>query len=131
MRQECENEHESPDVPGEEYSSMNSIFLSNFMNVLRISLGDFDFGAATHLSSEENTLFWFIWLSIVLASCVVFLNFIIAEASASYEQVKERLDAEIFKSKAELVSEAQFMMFENSKTVRVLPQYIVVRSADT
>jgi len=95
----------------EEYASWGSIFISNFVGVLRISLGDFDFGAANFLSPEENTLFFVIWLAIVLASCVIFLNFIIAEASASYENVKERLVAEVFKSKAELVSEAQFMLF--------------------
>ena len=126
-----DNAFEAPGVPGEEYAAMRSVFLSNIMNVLRMSLGDFDFDAAAALSPEENTLFWVLWLCVVFASCIVFLNFIIAEASASYEKVKERLEAEIFKSKAELVSEAQFMMFPGSKTVQVLPQYIIVRSADT
>jgi len=131
-REAAANEFEAPGVPGEEYAALDTVpFLASFMNVLRISLGDFDFGMANSLNSAENTLFWFVFLGIVLASCVVFLNFIIAEASASYELVKERLEAEKMKSRAELVSEAQFMMLKRSKTVELLPQYIIVRSADT
>ena len=101
------------------------------MNVLRVSLGDFDFAAIDFLTDSESTLFWIIWFLIVLFSNIIFLNFIIAEASASYETVKEKLDAEIYKSRASLISEAQFMTFKNSKSCKMMPQFIIVREPDT
>ena len=54
-------------------------------------MGDFDFDASKYLTPQENALFWIIWLMVVVMTCIIFLNFIIAEASASYEKVKENL----------------------------------------
>lgn len=65
-----------------------------------MSIGDFDFDGANYLSKEENILYWFIWLIVVIVTCIIFLNFIIAEASASYEKVKENLESMINKEKA-------------------------------
>ena len=102
-----------------------------FMTVLRTSLGDFDFEASGYLTTKENLLFWLIWLIIVCMTCIIFLNFIIAEASASYEKVKTNLDAEIYKAKAELTCEAENMTTERSKSINVLPKYIIIRHIDT
>ena len=114
------------EMPGEEYQYLN-LFVGNFINVLRTSLGDFDFGASEYLTPSENILFWIIWFFIVVLTCIVFLNFIIAEASASYEKIKSRLDAEIFKAKADLITEAENMTFERYKTKEMLPKYIIIR----
>ena len=65
----------------------------NFLRVIRISLGDFDFEGNIYLDEFETWVFWAIWIAIVLITCIIFLNFIIAEASASYEKVKENLKA--------------------------------------
>ena len=54
-------------------------------------MGDFDFDASTYLTQQENTIYWIIWLMVVVLTCIVFLNFIIAEASASYAKVKDNL----------------------------------------
>ena len=98
---------------------------------MRTSLGDFDFEASGFLTTNENLLFWVIWLMIVIMTCIIFLNFIIAEASSSYEKVKEHLDAEIYKAKSELTCEAENMKFERSKNQQVLPKYIIIRHIDT
>ena len=48
-------------------------------------MGDFGaIAAADYLTLEENYLFWFIWLLTAVITCIIFLNFIVAEASASY-----------------------------------------------
>jgi len=48
-------------------------------------MGDFGaIAAADYLTDEENYLFWFIWLLTAVITCIIFLNFIVAEASASY-----------------------------------------------
>ena len=125
--QEPPAKFEGPDeLPGEEYQYVG-LFVANFINVLRTSLGDFDFGASEYLTPSENILFWFIWFFIVVLTCVVFLNFIIAEASASYDKIKSRLDAEIFKAKADLITEAENMTFERFKSKEMLPKYIIIR----
>lgn len=81
-------EFEAPDLPGGEYINLG-LFLGNFLACLRVSMGDFDFSGPGLLSTQENILFFVLWLTIVLVTCIVFLNFIIAEASESYARVKE------------------------------------------
>jgi len=88
-------EDERPDLPNQEYDIIGP-FWGSFASTLRVSLGDFDFEASTRLYEKENILYWVIWLLVVIMTCIVFLNFIIAEASASYQSVKDRLDAMIY-----------------------------------
>lgn len=72
------------DAPGIEYEKVG-LFFGNFLQTMRISMGDFAaIGAADYLSEQENYLFWFIWLLTAVLTCIIFLNFIVAEASASY-----------------------------------------------
>jgi len=129
----------SPDnisIPYGEYAHLD-IFMGNFMAVLRTSMGDFDFSAADYLTPNENVLFWCIWFAIVLMTCIIFLNFIIAEASASYEKVKERLEAYIFKAKANMVAEVELMYFDDfpcgicTRTNEKMPKFLVIRKIDT
>ena len=126
----------SMDIPYGEYENIG-VFMGNFMAVLRTSMGDFDFGAADYLTRNENILFWFIWFAIVLMTCIIFLNFIIAEASASYEKVKERLEAYIFMAKANMVAEVEMMYFNDfpcgicTRNKEKMPKFLVIRKIDT
>lgn len=66
------------------------------MTALRVSIGDFScIESSVTLDVAENWLFWFLWLIAVIITNIVFLNFIVAEASASYAAVTETLDAVI------------------------------------
>jgi hypothetical protein len=94
------------DVPFGEYEQIG-LFWGTLFSTLRISMGDFDFGAANYLTPAENGIYWGIWLMVVCMTCIIFLNFIIAEASASYEKVKENLKSEINKEKSSMVGEAE------------------------
>ena len=47
--------------------------------IIRFSFGDFEFGGVKDLNDFEKNMFWITWLFIVLMTCLVFLNFIIAE----------------------------------------------------
>ena len=69
--------------PNKEYLHINQ-FVGHFFTVLRISLGDFNFDASQVLEPFQNQIYWVMWLIIVTLTCIVFLNFIIAEVSASY-----------------------------------------------
>jgi len=66
-------------------------------------LGDFGFDAAIELEQAENYIYWVVWILIILVTCIIFLNFIIAEASASYEKVSEFLELYIEAEKAALI----------------------------
>lgn len=70
---------------------MIGIFIGNIMSVLRMSLGDFDFNASEHLTFGENILYWITIFTVILMSCIVFLNFIIAEVANSYTRINTRI----------------------------------------
>ena len=63
-------------------------------------MGDFDFDASTYLTQQENTIYWIIWLLVVVLTCIVFLNFIIAEVSNSYQAVKNQVDVLVLQERA-------------------------------
>jgi len=46
----------------------------------------------------------------VLTTNIIFLNFIIAEASASYEKVHSQLEQFILKEKSALIAESELMI---------------------
>ena len=56
-------------------------------------MGDFSAIAATKgLTKTETQVFWIIWFMTTLMTCIIFLNFVVAEAMCSYEKVKEYLE---------------------------------------
>ncbi len=61
---------------------------------------------------------------------VMFMNFIIAVISESYEKVMQRLVALSFMLKAEMIVERESMMTEDDKTrSEFFPKYLVLRRA--
>lgn len=57
-----------------------------------MSIGDNSLiDAAKKLGGPENRLFWILWLLGVVITSIIFLNFIVAEASGSYAHVTETL----------------------------------------
>ena len=85
-------------------------FMGHFCTVIRISIGDFNFDSVNKLPKFENLLYWFLWYVVVTVTCIVFLNFIIAEVSASYQIVKDSIDVLCMKEKATLIKEAEDML---------------------
>ena len=98
---------------------------------MRTSIGDFDFGSTIYLTKSENWLYYGIWFLTVVIQCIIFLNFIIAEASNSYAVVKENLDQLINKEKANLISETEQMMPDWVMNHNLFPRYIIIRQVDT
>ena len=76
-------------------------------------------------------MYWIIWFLIVVIQCIIFLNFIIAEASNSYTVVKENLEQLINKERSYLVSEAERMMPDWVKDHNLFPKYVIIRQVDT
>ena len=82
------------------------------------------------LGSQENYIYWFVWSLILLVTCIIFLNFIIAEASASYEKVSEFLQLYILAEKAALIQQAEEMELSRFKSQEKFPEYIIIREKD-
>ena len=116
-------------MPGIEYKVVG-LFLGNIIQTLRMSLGDFGFDAAMELDSSENYIYWVVWSLILLVTCIIFLNFIIAEASASYEKVSEFLQLYILAEKAALIQQAEEMELSRFKSQEKFPEYIIIREKD-
>lgn len=58
------------------------------IDIIKVSVGDFGLvGGSLYLEPEDNYTFWVCWFVFCYMSTIIFLNFIIAEASASYEKV--------------------------------------------
>lgn len=80
-------------MPGVEYHHVG-LWVGEILWTLRISIGDNSaIGPATVLDPVENIMFWICFFTTVFASNIVFLNFIVAEASATYSKVTETLEA--------------------------------------
>ena len=86
------------------------MFFGNFIDTMKMSMGDFALIERTKADLPHKTIFWLSWGVIVLIMSIIFLNFIIAEASASYERVNELLVMVIQKDKVGMINEAEKMM---------------------
>jgi len=72
----------------EEYKKIGYL-AGNLFATFRLALGDFDFGLIDNKPlTKQHILFWVTWLIMVIFSSLIFLNFIIAEVSSSYNKVK-------------------------------------------
>jgi hypothetical protein len=118
------------DYPGVEYKVIG-LFIGNVIDVLRTTLGDYNcISTSMFLDRNQTFIFWISWIIVVIVGCIIFLNFIIAEASASYEKVSERLDEFIAKEKANLISESEGMTPDAFKSMHNYPKYIIIRQVD-
>jgi hypothetical protein len=104
------------DVTGNEYVR-TGLWVGEIFWTLRAAIGDFAvIDASTDLGSFANFCFWFGFLIIVFMSCVIFLNFIVAEASNSYTKVTDTLDHVIRQGQCDLIAEAEVMTWKKYQT---------------
>lgn len=107
---------EDGDWFGQEYMEMH-LLLARLIDTLKVSLGDLGLlSTSVDLNSEDNILFFICIVLVILVTFIIFLNFIIAEASASYEKVAAELPSYIMKQKATLIAESEFLMPEWMKS---------------
>ena len=86
--------------------------IANFIEVFRTAMGDYP---STEIDPElmgmaHNYAFWIIFMIILILNNIIFLNFVIAEASNSYSIVAEKLTQNILKAKSALIDEAQSVL---------------------
>jgi len=108
------------------------MFFGQFFSVFRLSIGDQSLiGSTLSLSEAETWLFWILWVLAIIVTNVIFLNFVVAEASASYTKVTETLNAVIWQERAAMLHEAECMTRRKNKSKEKFPPYLVVRTLDT
>jgi hypothetical protein len=81
----------SESYAGSEFKKIG-LFFGNFLFIFRAAMGDFSvYGASIFLAPTQNFLFWVLFFIVLIATNIVFLNFVIAEAGNSYNRVKTSL----------------------------------------
>lgn len=112
-------------------------FIGNFLQTFRLSLGDFDFSFLSeenspHMDTKMHLLFWGIWMIMVLMTSLIFLNFIIAEVSNSYQNVKDELEALIYKERALMILEIENITRDHviHENKQLFPKYFVIRKLE-
>ena len=121
----------------DEYSKIGPFF-GGIVTTIRLSLGDFDFDILTKsvqdggLNTKQHFLYWAVWLMIIIFSALIFLNFIIAEVSNSYNGINENIGAIIVKERADLINEAEDLLSQKYKKSNKLhfPRYVVHREME-
>ena len=90
------------------------------------------FGVSVDIEDQKelNFIFWSAWLIIVLVLNIIMLNFIIAEAGASYNNVVEFIDEFVQKERSRLIAEAEDMLPNYMKKQSNIPKYIITREID-
>jgi hypothetical protein len=108
----------------------------NLFATLRLGLGDFDFSQLADNSLYwMHVLFWVVWILMVGFASLIFLNFIIAEVSNSYEKCNEKVQMHIYKERAMLIAEGEDL-FGSPAVAKVkypekFPKYFVCRESET
>lgn len=67
----------------------------------------------------------------IIISCIVFLNFIVAEAGNTYNEVSEQLENVIQQQKASLIDEVESLLPNPMWSKEKFPKYIIVREIQT
>jgi len=112
---------------GESYDGIKGIAF--FILALRESIGDYDTQTIIDgTGGDFKILIWILWFVIIIVGNVVFMNFIIAVVSESYENCMERMIQSIQWAKLDMIEECENLMplryFENEE---LFPRYILVR----
>eukprot|EP00347_Sterkiella_histriomuscorum_P023276 403335266 len=114
----------------EEYNGIG--IFSYFMMAFRTSSGDFNVDSYKDQSQILVIISWTIWIIAVMILNVMFMNFIIAVISESYEKVMQKLTAESYRVKVQMIVERE-LHFTNQelKLNKFFPQYLLLRKPIT
>ncbi|CDW88397.1 UNKNOWN [Stylonychia lemnae] len=101
-----------------------------FLMIFRIQSGDFSTENYRYQGSTVMiSLSWAIWLIAMLILSILFMNFTIAVISDSYEKVMQKLVAQSFKVKAEMIVQRELLLTPQNEVESrfYFPEYIVLR----
>ena len=70
------------------------------------------------------------WILAIVVTAIIFLNFVVCEASASYNSVKESLRLVIIQAQSNLIHESEGMQMKRFKRSDKYPKYYIVRQVE-
>ena len=86
---------------------------------------------STNLTVAENIAFWFVWVLMIILGLIIFLNFVIAEVTKSYNTIDAHIEPTKSREKALLCIEAEQWMPDAVKAKpQNFPKFIVFRKVD-
>ena len=107
------------------------LLAGNLLWTFRLSMGDFAaIDAISTLSKHESRIFWVFWVITLVLTCIIFLNFVVAEACASYMRVKDYLLPIIEREKSVLLTECEQMTLKRFKNKEKYPKFLIVRETE-
>lgn len=118
--------------PIKEYFMLHKLLLRIF-HILRLSLGDFNFEAMIYLDEFDNHLYWSLYFLALFLTCIIFMNFIIAEVGASYNEIRSILFVKLLQERGEMINEAEDMLrtrFHEPVVLKwnhLFPKYLIKR----
>ena len=94
---------------------------------MRESIGDYDTDTLTNLDATNfPILAWSLWFIVMLVGNIVFMNFIIAVVSESYEKCMQSMNAESYRSKLDMIIECEHFMPDSWRIKKWFPDYIIM-----
>eukprot|EP00347_Sterkiella_histriomuscorum_P012995 403366420 len=110
----------------DEYSGIG--IFAYLMMAFRTSSGDFNVDSYKDQSSALVIISWGVWIIAVMLLNVMFMNFIIAVISESYEKVMQKLVAEGYKVKVQMIVERELHFSKEELTSeKYFPRYLLLR----
>eukprot|EP00347_Sterkiella_histriomuscorum_P004781 403359125 len=110
----------------DEYSGIG--IFAYLMMAFRTSSGDFNVDSYKDQSSALVIISWAVWIIAVMLLNVMFMNFIIAVISESYEKVMQKLVAEGYKVKVQMIVERELHFTdEELNSEKYFPRYLLLR----
>ncbi|CDW87575.1 UNKNOWN [Stylonychia lemnae] len=113
-------------APIDEYEGVNAF--GYYLMIFRISAGDFSTDNYKDQSQYLVIITWIVWIIAVISLNIIFMNFIIAVISESYEKVMQKIVAESYKVKTQMIREReQFFRSTDLVNDKYFPKYLVIR----
>eukprot|EP00347_Sterkiella_histriomuscorum_P003632 403363541 len=110
----------------DEYSGIGIV--GYFMMAFRTSSGDFNVDSYKDQSQALVIISWTIWVIAVFLLNIMFMNFIIAVISESYEKVMQKLIAESYRVKVQMIVERELHFTEQDLcSCYLYPKYLILR----
>ena len=107
--------------------------MGNFIFGLRLSLGNHEFSAFSNpeMQPADKQLFWIIWVMMIFFTALVFLTFVIARVSDSYNTVNEFIQQNIYKERCAMINQTEKMLPASwKKDKNKFPAYIISRGVE-
>ena len=97
-------------IPDASSSYPGTLIFAYVVMAFRTSLGDFDIEDYNRNEIEMKELVWLVWLMLMIVGNVIFMNFIVAVVSESYEKCMQTQKAQQYRLKCELIVERESIM---------------------